>query len=147
MNTPAPDEDDDLFASDADPPAADPGASPVVVQVPIGDLASFETRLFPFERDGWELSGMVVNVEGRFHVYVNRCPHVPYPLDLGDGQVTDPSRSVFFCQNHGARFDLSTGACFAGPPRGRWLERLPFVREGDTLYVTIGSEPPGWPRS
>ncbi|MCA9515358.1 MAG: Rieske 2Fe-2S domain-containing protein [Myxococcales bacterium] len=149
MTSGAPDDDDDdLFGpeEDAEAAAAAPSA-PVVVEVPVGDLASFEARLFPFHRDGWEHTGIAVNVEGRFHVYVNRCPHVPYPLDFGDGDVMDTDRSAFFCQNHGARFDLSTGVCFAGPPRGRALERLPFAQVGETLYVTIAPEPPGWPRS
>ena len=110
-------------------------------------LGPGRTRLFPFERDGERLTGILVDASGEPRAYVNRCPHVTYSLDMGDGDVMDTDRSAFFCQNHGARFDLSTGVCFAGPPRGRALERLPFAQVGETLYVTIAPEPPGWPRS
>ncbi len=102
--------------------------------------------LFEFERDGELLTGMVVgDGAGGLAVFVNRCPHVPYSLDLGDGNVLDNDGRTIICSNHGARFDPKSGQCTWGPVRGRWLERLPFVRDGARLRVSIQPEGRGWP--
>jgi nitrite reductase/ring-hydroxylating ferredoxin subunit len=55
---------------------------------------------------------------GRLQAFENRCPHTGGPLSLGkvDG-------STVVCPWHGARFELSTGRCLAGPAR-RGIERL-----------------------
>ncbi|MGM0578019.1 MAG: Rieske (2Fe-2S) protein [Myxococcota bacterium] len=115
------------------------------VRVRVGDLGPGDTRLFPFEREGERLTGIVVHHDGGLHVYVNRCPHVTFSLDLGDDDVTDASGQFLMCHVHGAMFLPESGECFMGPVVGRRLERLPFQREGDTLVVRVTPEPPGWP--
>lgn len=142
-STSIPPEDEAFGADDDEPTAADSDE----VRVPVGDLPPGRTRLFEFVRGGWDLTGFVVNHDGDLHAYVNRCPHVPYSLDFGDGSVMTPDRRTIICSSHGARFDPETGRCFAGPVVGRSLERLTHRREGDTLVVTITPEPAGWPRN
>lgn len=139
--------DDELFCEDDGDEDASSAGAPREVRVPVGDLLPGHTRVFEFERDGWELTGFVVNHEGRLHTYVNRCPHVPYSLDFGDGRLMTPDRRALICSSHGARFEPDSGRCFAGPVVGRALERLASRREGDTLVVTVAPEPAGWPRS
>jgi len=119
---------------------------PQTVRVDIAGLADGDIRHFRFTRAGEHLGGFVVGHEGASHVYVNRCPHVTYSLDLGDGNVQDPTGKLLQCYSHGAMFLPESGECFMGPVIGRRLERLQAVREGDELVVTITAEPPGWPR-
>lgn len=83
--------------------------------------------------------------QGGLRVWVNRCPHVPYSLDLGDGNVLDTDGVTLVCSNHGARFTAGAGQCIWGPVRGRWLEPMPFRRDGRTLLVTVPPEADGWP--
>ncbi len=113
--------------------------------MPVGGLGQLETRLFEFERQGESLTGIVIRDGDALHVYVNRCPHVTYSLDIGDGDVKDHSGSFLMCASHGAMFLPESGECFMGPVIGRSLERLPARREGDTLVVSVTPEPEGWP--
>lgn len=106
--------------------------------------------LFEFVRDGELLTGMVVRGDdsGALRVWINRCPHVPYSLDLGDGNVIDDDQKTIVCSNHGARFEPATGRCIWGPVRGRWLEPMPFERVDAThIAVRIEPEADGWPET
>ena len=78
-----------------------------------------------------------MNHDGVLYVYVNSCPHASYPLDLGDGDVTDDKGRVLVCHSHGARFRPESGECFWGPAAGMRLEALPFVIDGDEVVVTV----------
>jgi len=138
-------DDDDLFA-DAPGAPSDAAPFPAEVRVPVGDLPLGGTRVFRFARGGWDHTGFVVRHARGFRAFVNRCPHVPYPLDWDDGRFMGPE-GLLVCQTHGARFDPATGRCVGGPAVGRALERLPFREEGDELIVTILPEPPSWPRA
>ena len=115
------------------------------VRISVADLGDGDVRHFHFERDGERLGAFVVAHEGALHVYVNRCPHVTYSLDFGDGRVQDPTRRFLQCYSHGAMFLPESGECFMGPVVGRRLERLPAERDGDDLLVEIVDEAPGWP--
>jgi nitrite reductase/ring-hydroxylating ferredoxin subunit len=123
------------------------GTKPHTVCVEIAELREGDVRHFRFERDDEHLGAFVVRHEGALHVYVNRCPHVTYSLDFGDGNVQDPSRRFLQCYSHGAMFLPESGECFMGPVVGRRLEPLPATQEGDVLIVTIPPEPPGWPKT
>jgi nitrite reductase/ring-hydroxylating ferredoxin subunit len=117
------------------------------VRVDVAGLCEGDVRHFRFERDAEHLGAFVVRHDGALHVYVNRCPHVTYSLDFGDGNVQDPSRRFLQCYSHGAMFLPESGECFMGPVVGRRLEPLPATQDGDVLIVTISPEPPGWPKT
>lgn len=128
-------------------PEAAHGESDVSVRVPASAVAPGLSALFSFVRDGQRQTGfIVVGSDGSPRAYVNRCPHVPYPLDFGDGEVLDHDRKTIVCANHGARFDGDTGRCVWGPARGRGLEALAVSRDGDAWVVAISPEPvpPSW---
>ncbi len=137
--------DDDDFWGAGEEPSGPP--DDVEVRVSVAGLGAGDTRLFGFVRDASEHTGVVVRHGDGFSVFVNRCPHVPYPLDLGDGRVLTKDRRRLICSSHGAEFDRHSGRCVAGPVVGRALERLSFTHEGDALIVAIPPEPEGWPRT
>lgn len=66
---------------------------------------------------------------GKMIAFENRCPHTGGPLALGTGDETS-----VVCPWHGARFDLQTGRCLAGPaPRGLRIAEVEETVEGVTL--------------
>lgn len=101
--------------------------------------------MFAFARDGEALQGFVVRHETGFFAYVNRCAHVTYSLDVGDGQVMDRDGQFIMCWAHGARYLPESGECFMGPAVGRSLESLPLKMVGTVAEVSIPPCPPGWP--
>lgn len=120
-------------------------SAPQVVRVPFAGLGPGRTRLFEFDRDGEPLTGILLNSSGEPRAYVNRCPHVTYSLDMGDGDVMDKTRKFLLCHSHGAMFLPESGECFWGPAVGQSLERLPCTIDGDAVLVTIPPEPEDWP--
>lgn len=134
---------DDL--DDLDWEDLDEGHSDVEVFVDKALASATRAAPFNFVRRGQALSGFVVLTADGPRAYVNRCPHVPYTLDFGDGEVLHEGAIV--CMNHGARFDPGSGRCIWGPAKGRGLEALPLEDLGERWRVTITAEPPGWPRA
>ena len=47
-----------------------------------GTLAPGRTMTFRLNRRGKPVEGFIVNVNGSYHAYVNRCPHAGTSLDL-----------------------------------------------------------------
>lgn len=66
----------------------------------------------------------VVRQGQRLDAYVNSCPHIGTPLDFRPDQFLTRDRRELLCSTHGARFELSTGLCVAGPCRGKNLTRV-----------------------
>jgi nitrite reductase/ring-hydroxylating ferredoxin subunit len=108
-----------------------------------GDLAPGHTAKFRLECDGRRVNGFLVNHEGGFYAYLNRCPHVGTPLDLWENEFLSEDARTIVCATHGAVFEPGTGACIAGPCSGDALTTLPVRREGDSVVVTCPlSAPP-----
>ena len=61
----------------------------------------------------------VINFDGEFHAYVNRCRHVPMPMDWVDNQFFAEEGRYLMCQTHNAYYEPGSGECIAGP-----LERV-----------------------
>jgi nitrite reductase/ring-hydroxylating ferredoxin subunit len=113
-------------------PAAE---EPSVWTCAAGALGAGGTMKFRLNRRGKPVDGFIVNVEGGYHAYVNRCPHAGTPLDTWDNEfVTEDGRHLI-CSTHGAIFEQHTGLCVDGPCPGARLELLTVETDGDTLVV------------
>ena len=66
----------------------------------------------------------VVRRGGAVHGYVNSCPHIGTPLEFRPDQFLTRERDEILCSTHGARFEISTGRCTAGPCHGRSLQAV-----------------------
>jgi nitrite reductase/ring-hydroxylating ferredoxin subunit len=113
----------------------DEGHNDTEVFVEKASASDERPAVFAFVRKGQTLGGFIVLTAAGPRAWVNRCPHVPYPLDFGDGDVLHEGQIV--CVNHGARFDPQSGACVWGPARGRGLEALPVEDAGDRWRVVL----------
>jgi nitrite reductase/ring-hydroxylating ferredoxin subunit len=82
----------------------------------------------------YRLDAILVNDRGHYHAYVNRCRHMPTPLDFVRDEFLSDDRRFLQCYTHGALYDFATGECIAGPCKGESLYRLPVqVDQGDVL--------------
>ena len=82
----------------------------------------------------YRLDAILVNDRGNYYAYVNRCRHMPTPLDFVRDEFLSDDRRFLQCYTHGALYDFATGECIAGPCKGESLYRLPVqVDQGDVL--------------
>ena len=109
------------------------GGSRVVAR--IGDLAPGSVKKFWLICRNYRIDGFLVNDGGNFHAYVNRCRHMPTPLDfVRDDFLSDDGRFLR-CYTHGALYEFATGRCIDGPCKGESLYRLPLRVERQEVLV------------
>jgi nitrite reductase/ring-hydroxylating ferredoxin subunit len=100
-----------------------------------GALAPGRTAKFRLIRRGKPIDGFIVNVDGGYHAYVNRCPHAGTPLDLWPNEFMTEDGRYLICSTHGAIFEQHTGVCVEGPCPGAALELLAVELDGGLLVV------------
>lgn len=92
----------------------------------------------------------VVRQGKRVFGYVNSCPHIGTPLEFLPDRFLTADRSEILCSTHGARFEIATGRCLAGPCRGKALQALVLRIEGGAVMVeglALAEDPPTHPSS
>lgn len=82
----------------------------------------------------YRVDAFLINHEGRYHAYVNRCRHMTTPLDFVRYQFFTEDGRNLICLTHGALYEPASGLCVDGPCKGLALYRLPVeVHEGEVL--------------
>jgi len=104
-------------------------------------LSESRVRDFSVGEGSWPLRGLVALQNGTVHAYQNRCPHAGHALNLRPNEFMDATGSWLVCRSHGARFDISSGECIAGPCMGQALRRIPVYVENGSVYVAPGVDP------
>jgi nitrite reductase/ring-hydroxylating ferredoxin subunit len=84
-------------------------------------------RRFVLALDAGWFEGFVVRAEAGLFGYVDRCPHAGFALTRVPDVYLSADGSYIACSWHGARFDIATGVCIAGPCGGQRLERWPVT--------------------
>jgi nitrite reductase/ring-hydroxylating ferredoxin subunit len=74
-------------------------------------------------------SYIVIQDAQGYHAFVNRCPHRHLPLDRNGHFTISAENRLLLCSNHGARFDLQSGRCVAGPCVGKTLQAITVLAE------------------
>lgn len=101
----------------------------------VRDLAPGAVRKFWLICEKYRIDGFLVNDRGNFYAYVNRCRHMPTPLDfVRDEFISDDGRHLR-CYTHGALYEFASGLCVDGPCKGESLYRLPVTVDGDEVLV------------
>jgi len=88
----------------------------------------------------YRVDAFLINYQGTFHAYVNRCRHMTTPLDFVRYQFFTEDGSRLICLTHGALYEPDSGVCVEGPCKGLALYRLPVLI--DRGEVLVGC-PPG----
>jgi nitrite reductase/ring-hydroxylating ferredoxin subunit len=117
-------------------------SDPVEWRCVAADLAPGHTAKFRLECGTRRVNGFIVNHDGAFRAFVNRCPHVGTPLDLWENEFLAEDGRTIVCATHGAVFDPADGRCVAGPCAGDTLTALPLRRDGEHLVVVWSWEGP-----
>jgi len=102
-------------------------------------LGPGQTARFRLFRRGKSVEAFIINADGVYHAYVNRCPHAGTPLDLWPNEFLTEDGRHLICSTHGAIFERRTGLCVEGPCPGASLERLAVVANGSSLVVRCPS--------
>lgn len=87
----------------------------------------------------YRVDGFLINYEGEFHAYVNRCRHMTTPLDFVRYQFFTEDGCHLICLTHGAIYEPDSGLCVDGPCKGLLLYRLPVVVDHDEVVVRCPS--------
>jgi nitrite reductase/ring-hydroxylating ferredoxin subunit len=102
------------------------------IEIPPGTSAKF-----PVVWRGSRVEGFVVNFEGRYRAYVNRCAHAGTPLDWWPNEFFTDDGRLLICATHGALFEPDTGRCAGGPCGGAALWPLSVQVEDDRIVVRV----------
>ena len=95
------------------------------------DFPDGSSRKFTLRCRGESLEGFAFGFRGRLFAYVNRCRHVPLPMDWVDNRFFTEDERHLVCANHGALYEPATGECLWGPCAGARLRKIPLrVEEG-----------------
>jgi nitrite reductase/ring-hydroxylating ferredoxin subunit len=102
------------------------------------ELKPGESTKFLLPIRGADEECFLINFEGQFHAYVNRCRHVPIAMDWVDNQFFAEQGRYLMCQTHNAYYQPDSGECIAGPPGtcGKFLYRVPLEVVDGVVYAT-----------
>ena len=81
------------------------------------------------------MRGFVVQSDQGVRAYLNRCPHLSYPLNYLPDDFLSYDRRFLQCKMHGALFEKDSGLCIAGPCLGRRLVALPLRVDDNAVVV------------
>jgi nitrite reductase/ring-hydroxylating ferredoxin subunit len=83
---------------------------------PAADVPPGTSAKFPLSWRGAKVEGFVVNFEGRYHAYVNRCAHAGTPLDWWPNEFFTDDGRLLVCAT--PRRPSSRTAALRGAGRG-----------------------------
>jgi nitrite reductase/ring-hydroxylating ferredoxin subunit len=99
------------------------------------ELGPGSVKKFQLICQRYRIEAFLVNHQGQFHAYVNRCRHMATPLDFIRDQFLSEDGRYLMCYTHGALYEFGTGVCIDGPCKGAELYRLPVRVEGREVLV------------
>ncbi len=80
---------------------------------------------------------VLLGSDGEPRAYLNRCRHLPIPLDAGSRQFMTQDGEHLLCNTHGALYRRDDGLCVAGPCVHLTLEKLPILEENGVLFLLV----------
>jgi nitrite reductase/ring-hydroxylating ferredoxin subunit len=107
------------------------------------EIAPGQSCKFVLPVEGADEECFLINFHGEFHAYINRCRHIPIPMDWVDNHFFDEGGRYLMCQTHGALFQPDSGECLAGPAGscGKYLFRIPLEVERGLIYARPPEQP------
>lgn len=80
---------------------------------------------------------VLVGSDGEPRAYLNRCRHLPIPIDGGSRRFLTEDGEHLLCGTHGALYRPDDGVCVAGPCLHLALEALPILEENGVLFLLL----------
>jgi nitrite reductase/ring-hydroxylating ferredoxin subunit len=82
---------------------------------------------------------VLLGSDRRPRAYLNRCRHLPIPIDAGSRNFLSPDGEYLVCGTHGALYRRDDGYCVVGPCQHLALEPLALEEdEQGVLYIEAG---------
>ncbi|HUO05560.1 MAG TPA: Rieske 2Fe-2S domain-containing protein [Candidatus Binataceae bacterium] len=102
-----------------------------------GAIGPGESLKFMLPIRGTDEECFLINFNGEYHAYLNRCRHVPMAMDWVENQFFAGEGRYLMCQTHNACYEPATGECVAGPAAacGKFLYRVPIEIVKGTIYA------------
>ena len=101
----------------------------------LADLPDPGAEGFEFFEGDARFAGFVVRKGGTVVGYVDRCPHIGWPLASLNGRYLTRAGDYILCSGHGAVFEIADGLCVAGPCGGHRLTPWTVRVEGGEVVV------------
>jgi nitrite reductase/ring-hydroxylating ferredoxin subunit len=100
----------------------------------VGEIPAGKSKKFLLPVGALEVECFVVNWNGGYHAYVNKCRHIAMSLDWVENRFFDEDGCFLLCATHGALYEPDSGRCVDGPPLGKRLIKVPLeLRDGEIL--------------
>lgn len=100
-------------------------------------IAPSESLAFYFDLNSKRIEGFVINQQGQYFAYMNRCRHMGITLDWDTHEFYTPDKESLICKTHGALYDPATGECIKGPCLGKSLHPLPISIQSDQILLDL----------
>lgn len=92
--------------------------------------------------DGTPREALVLLDDGeQVRAYLNRCRHLPIPIDGGTRRFLDDDERHLICRTHGALYRREDGYCVSGPCRGLSLHPIRFEIDDEGI-IWVEETPP-----
>ena len=85
--------------------------------------------------EGREEECLLVRHLGKCYAYINRCVHMPRPLDCEKDQVFDLSGQYLRCSMHGIVYTPETGASVSTMCEGEKLRAVSIYEENGEIGI------------
>lgn len=105
---------------------------PVCRSEQLADCQHFKQKVI-FE--GREEECLLVRFEGKAYAYINRCVHMPRPLDCEKDLVFDESGRYLRCSMHGIVYTPQTGTSVSAMCEGERLRSVEIYEEDGELGI------------
>lgn len=85
---------------------------------------------------GEQRDAILIRHGGVAYGYLNRCVHMPKPLDCEHHEVFDETGQFLRCSMHGITYEPATGCCQSEICAGKSLTTLKIVEHNGALLLT-----------
>ena len=85
--------------------------------------------------EGREEECLLVRFEGHCYAYINRCVHMPRPLDCEKDRVFDPSGRYLRCSMHGIVYTPEAGVSVSAMCEGERLRAVSVYEENGEIGI------------
>lgn len=106
----------------------------------LGEISDGATKKFHLRCNGRSIEGFLVGHRGELFAYVNRCRHIPMPMDWVENNFLTQNKKFLICATHGAIYEPATGECVWGPCFGAFLQPVPLRVRGKKVFVYCPEE-------
>ncbi|MCB1926585.1 MAG: Rieske 2Fe-2S domain-containing protein [Rhodocyclaceae bacterium] len=90
---------------------------------------------FSIRFEGRDEECLLIRFGGKAYAYVNRCVHMPRPLDCEQDLVFDPSGRYLRCSMHGIVYAPETGTSISTMCEGQRLRAVAVYEEGGDVGI------------